>query len=394
MGDIKIIDRMTFNTSKAIKIIFEENANSIRLETANQKINLKRQLKDKIKEIKKSNSDHKKAEILKQKQQTKLMISQIEEAAKVKAEGLKIKVNENYSEILLDEKKNVKKSENKLEKSERKHKIKDLKMLQKKMILEQKLLLKQYTQSNEEYRIVKNNIKNIKFNTAGKISELNKNVLFSPLITLFKKILRVIIDTGFWFRKVWRIFKSDHPNTAQFLVFFMISNGITVLQLALMPIIKLILNETDLVNVSFQIGQVGKNFNGTPYYMFDYVSGPIKDGIGGGLAYFLSVQITLAIAQIINFFSQRSITFKSDSNPWIAAIWYFLAYITITFIAAAAQGLYKAPIYNLFMNTWNLGSTGELFADFITMIINSAISFWVFFPIFKIIFKKKEESAR
>jgi hypothetical protein len=44
------------------------------------------------------------------------------------------------------------------------------------------------------------------------------------------------------------------------------------------------------------------------------------------------------------------------------------------------------------MNTFNMGSGGELIADFITMIINSAISFWVFFPIFKVIFKQKNEN--
>lgn len=189
----------------------------------------------------------------------------------------------------------------------------------------------------------------------------------------------------------WKKFKEKHPNIAQFLVFFMLSNGVTILQLLLMPLIKHLFSYTSLIDQNFQIIQIGKNFNGTLYYVFDYAKGAIADGGGGGLAYFLAVQITLAIAQIINFFAQRNITFKSNTNPWIAAMWYFIAYIFITLIAAAAQGLYKAPIYNLLINTWNWGSTGELIADFITMFINSAISFWVFFPIFKVIFKREEE---
>jgi hypothetical protein len=41
------------------------------------------------------------------------------------------------------------------------------------------------------------------------------------------------------------------------------------------------------------------------------------------------------------------------------------------------------------MVSWGMGSFGETVADIITMIINSAISFWVFFPIFKLIFKNK-----
>lgn len=189
---------------------------------------------------------------------------------------------------------------------------------------------------------------------------------------------------------VWKNYKEKHPNIAQFLVFFMLSNGITVLQMILMPLIKSAFGHTGLVETSFQVFQVGQNFDGSDYFVFNYAAGSIGSGGGGGLAYFLAVQITLGIAQIINFFAQRKITFKSNSNIWRAAFWYVIAYILISIGAAALQGLYKAPIYNLFMNTWGMGSLGETIADFMTMIINCAISFWVFFPIFKIIFKQEE----
>jgi putative flippase GtrA len=116
------------------------------------------------------------------------------------------------------------------------------------------------------------------------------------------------------------------------------------------------------------------------------------DGTGGGLAYFLAVQITLAIAQVINFFTQRNITFKSNSSIGKAAFWYVLAYIIITLTAGALQGLYKAPIYRFLIGT--MSAAGETLADIITMIINSAISFWVFFPIFKVIFKNKPEAQK
>jgi putative flippase GtrA len=192
-------------------------------------------------------------------------------------------------------------------------------------------------------------------------------------------------------KNFWQKYQEKHPNTAQFLMFFLLSNGITVLQLVLMPVLKGIFANTSLVTTSFQVFQFGSNFDGSPYFVFDYAAGPISSGGGGGLAYFLAVQLTIAMAQILNFFAQRSITFKSNSNIWTAAFWYFIAYIVITIGAAAAQGFYKAPIYNLFMNTWGMGSLGETTADVITMIINSAISFWVFFPIFKIIFKQVPE---
>ena len=189
----------------------------------------------------------------------------------------------------------------------------------------------------------------------------------------------------------WNNYKEKHPNIAQFLVFFLLSNGVTVLQLVLMPVLKAAFAKTTLVSTSFQVLQFCSNFDGTPYYVFDYAAGSLSSGGGGGLAYFLAVQIAIAVAQIINFFAQRSITFKSNSNIWTAAFWYVIAYILITIGAAAAQGFYKAPIYNLLMNTWGMGSLGETTADVITMIINSSISFWVFFPIFKIIFKQVPE---
>jgi putative flippase GtrA len=186
----------------------------------------------------------------------------------------------------------------------------------------------------------------------------------------------------------WRQFKENHPNIAQFLVFFILSNGVTIFQLALMPILRDLFAGTSMEKMPFQIFPVGWNLDGSRYYIFNYAAGPITvDGMCGGLAYFLAVQITLALAQVINFFAQRNITFKSHSSIGKAAFWYILAYIVITLAAGALQGLYKAPLYHFLMGT--MGSVGEKLADIITMIVNSAISFWVFFPIFRIIFKKK-----
>lgn len=213
-----------------------------------------------------------------------------------------------------------------------------------------------------------------------------------------KKEIKVIIEKikqSKFCRKceqIWNGFKQKHPGIAQFLVFFMLSNGVTLFQMIMMPVLKSVFETTNLINVSFQIWQMGENFDGSLYYVFDYAKNAIADGGGGGLAYFLAVQITLLIAQIINFFAQRNITFKSNRNIWWAAMWYFIAYVIISLGASAAQCLYKVPIYNLLINTWNLGNIGEMIADFITMIIYSAISFWVFFPIFKVIFNNKRKS--
>jgi len=183
-------------------------------------------------------------------------------------------------------------------------------------------------------------------------------------------------------------FRTKHRVLVEFIVFLMVSVGVTLLQLVLMPLIKYLFGFTQLMQINFQVFQVGSNLNGSHYYVFDYASGSISNGGGGGLAYFLAVEITLLIAQIINFFLQRKITFKSNSSILKAAFWYFVAYVLISTVAAALQGFYKAPIYSLLINL--LGkSVGTTSADIISMLINSTISFVVFFPIFKVIFKKK-----
>jgi len=191
-------------------------------------------------------------------------------------------------------------------------------------------------------------------------------------------------------RTAWQGFQAKHPGMAQFIVFFILSNGVTLLQLIMMPLFKAAFDQTSLVDTNFQVFPVGSDVDGSPFYIFNYAAGQLPGG-GGGLAYFLAVQITLAIAQVINFFAQRNVTFKSNSSIGKAAFWYVIAYIIITFVAAALQGFYKAPIYHLFMDTWGWGTTGGTVADVITMIINAALSFWVFFPIFKIIFKQVPE---
>ena len=298
----------------------------------------------------------------------------------------------NLKRIKASQNETLNRIETKAEKVTRKSQIKALKKSRNEAIKTQKRALSNYSESDLEYTVIKKNISVIKFNTNTKIENLMQNIILTKGEKFKVGSIKFIKAVQYFFFSVWRKFKTKHPGVAQFLVFFMLSNGVTLLQLALMPMFKSMFNETNIINISLQIGRIGNNFDGTPYYMFNYPSGPIIDGVGGGLAYFMSVQVTLAIAQIINFFTQRKITFKSDSNPWIAAAWYVVAYIAITLIAAVLQGFYKAPIYNLFMNTLSMGNGGELIADFITMIINSAVSFWVFYPIFKVIFKQKDET--
>ncbi len=174
----------------------------------------------------------------------------------------------------------------------------------------------------------------------------------------------------------WQNFEEKRPGLAQFLMFFLVSNGVTVLQFIMMPVFKWLFSFTELVNTAFHWFPIGDG------YIFSYTAGTIADGGQGGLAFFLAVQVTIGLAQIANFFAQRSVTFKSNSNIWVAAFWYVIAYIVITFAASAALNLYRTPIYN---------ALPETMADIVVMFINALISYWVFFPIFKVIFKQVPE---
>ena len=185
-----------------------------------------------------------------------------------------------------------------------------------------------------------------------------------------------------FFSNLWNKFKEKHPEIATFLVFFLSSNAVTFIQMLLQIVLSAILLKTTLVNINFQYLKVpgATNFvTKGPYYIFDFAAGE-----QGGLAFFLATYITIAIAQVINFFLQRNITFKSKSNPWIAAMWYLIAFVAITLISSALLGLYKKPIFDFF------GKSFEWLANIIVVIINCAISFWVFYPIFKIIFPKEK----
>ena len=68
--------------------------------------------------------------------------------------------------------------------------------------------------------------------------------------------------------RMWNRFYEKRPGLAQFLMFFLLSNGVTVLQLILMPLFKAGFNQTALVDVPFQIWPVGSNVDGSQYFIF------------------------------------------------------------------------------------------------------------------------------
>jgi hypothetical protein len=50
-----------------------------------------------------------------------------------------------------------------------------------------------------------------------------------------------------------------------------------------MPLIKLIFAQTSLLTINFQIFQLGHNFDGSAYYVFDYGAGSLHPAVEEGL---------------------------------------------------------------------------------------------------------------
>lgn len=172
----------------------------------------------------------------------------------------------------------------------------------------------------------------------------------------------------------------------QLFLFFIISNGVTLLQLALMPLLKYLFGLTGLAEIPLQLFPLGQSPEGKRIFLIDYAGGALSEGGGGGMAYFLAVELTLLAAQIINFFLQRRITFRSQVSILKAALWYFAAWLLISSGASALNGLYKPYIYRFLVFRFGKDG-GTLAGDIVTMLINCVISFWVFFPIMKFIFR-------
>lgn len=195
-----------------------------------------------------------------------------------------------------------------------------------------------------------------------------------------------------------------HKKIAEFIRYFMAGNVVTILQFITLPLLQYVFKFTKLINIDFHfIGPIGgidrmANLNGVlvhdPYYIFNFTAGTVGSTVNktlngisgeylshGGLAFFLAMFITLIIAQVITFIIQRKLVFKSNSKLTSSIIWFVIATIIITLGQSALYGLYQPWIYS---------KLGDNLGGVVASFVQAIITFWVFFPIFKIIFKKEE----
>lgn len=196
---------------------------------------------------------------------------------------------------------------------------------------------------------------------------------------------------------LWRDFVEKHPKAYKWLreggLFFLFSNLVTVVQYIIYAFLPNLLG-LELAGIAWSWPAVpvtlfGIDFtwNAIGYDVLYDSSGNVI--IGGGLGYLIAMLSGSFLAQVINFPLQRNITFRSNGNPWYQAMWYFIAWVVITFVVNSVNCAWVAVASQLLPGwLYNIGTTFMM----------GGISMVVFFFVFKIIFpngeKKESEQVK
>ncbi len=105
----------------------------------------------------------------------------------------------------------------------------------------------------------------------------------------------------------------------------------------------------------------------------------------GGLTAFLSLLISFAVSQTVNFILQRKVTFGATNNKLYSASMYALMVIAVYFFTLWLPTLFIEPLY---------AAIGANWGGIITKMVCMTISFIIQFPMNKwVIMKKKKTEA-
>jgi putative flippase GtrA len=155
----------------------------------------------------------------------------------------------------------------------------------------------------------------------------------------------------------------------QFVKFIFVSLLAMIVQFALLNLLPLIPAIKNLYN--------GQDFN---WWVFTVT------GVAGGLGYFIVNNTANIIAQIVAFFVNRDKTFNSDANVAIV----LPIYIVFTIALICFSAWLNPTLKDIFVEKWNWGDAAS--ANAATMIC-SAVQFFLYFPVDKLLFPKKKEAA-
>ncbi len=151
----------------------------------------------------------------------------------------------------------------------------------------------------------------------------------------------------------------------QFVKFIVVSLLAMIVQFVLLNTLNLIPAIADLYNQDFA------------WWVFVY---PVAVG---GLGYFIVSNVANVIAQIVAFFVNKEKTFNSGANVAVALPIYIVFTIALIFFSAWLNPTLKEVFVG-----WNLE---EAAAKNIATMICSAVQFFLYFPVDKILFHKKKE---
>jgi putative flippase GtrA len=155
----------------------------------------------------------------------------------------------------------------------------------------------------------------------------------------------------------------------QFVKFIVVSLLAMIVQFVLLNTLQLIPAIKDLYSQDFS------------WWVFVY---PVAVG---GLGYFIVSNVANIIAQIVAFFVNKEKTFNSGANVAVALPIYIVFTIALIFFSAWLNPTLKGVFVNF---DW----CDEVLAKNIATMICSAVQFFLYFPVDKILFhKKKEEKA-
>lgn len=152
----------------------------------------------------------------------------------------------------------------------------------------------------------------------------------------------------------------------QFVKFIFVSLLAMIVQFVLLNTLKFIPPIQELYN------------NGQDFQWWVFVS----PAAIGGLGYFIVNNTANIVAQIVSFFVNREKTFNSGANIAIT----LPIYIVFTIALIAFSAWLNPTLKNVFVNHMN----DDLAANAATMIC-SAVQFFLYFPVDKILFHKKKE---
>ncbi len=159
----------------------------------------------------------------------------------------------------------------------------------------------------------------------------------------------------------------------QFVKFIFVSLAACIVQFGLVNLIPLIPQIKELYATGFD------------WFVFDYpvTHNELGEIVSGGLGYFIAFNVSNIAAQIVSFFINREKTFNSSANIAVTLPIYIV--FTIALICFSA---WLSPTLNTLFVSWGWG---DALARNIATAVCSALQFFLYFPVDKILFRKKKE---